>query len=80
MESVKLKNEILCQQLQLLAERSVKRNTNDLVIISIAMAIIGAEITDVAPLKELKEKHEFIASISGQETAKSLSNKLKSLI
>lgn len=80
MQVEKTKNEILCQQLQLLAERSVKRNTEELVKISIAMAMIGAEITVVTQLKELKENHGFTVNISGQETAESLLNKLKSLV
>lgn len=57
MEVEKTKNEILCQQLQLLAERSVKRNTEELVKISIAMAMIGAEIKQ--PMKTVNITNEY---------------------
>ncbi len=57
MENEKIKNEILCQQLQLLAERSAKRNTDDLVKISIAMAVIGAEIKQ--PMKAVNITNEY---------------------
>lgn len=57
MEVEKTKNEILCQQLQLLAERSVKRNTEELVKISIVMAMIGAEIKQ--PMKTVNITNEY---------------------
>lgn len=57
MENQKVKNEILCQQLQLLAERSAKLSIDDLVKISIAMAKISAEIKQ--PMKTVNITNEY---------------------
>lgn len=59
MENQKVKNEILCQQLQLLAERSAKLSIDDLVKISIAMAKISAEITVTDDTKSILYFHRF---------------------
>ncbi|WP_041669185.1 hypothetical protein [Acetobacterium woodii] len=60
MEVEKIKNEILCQQLQLLAERSVECGTENLVKISIAMAKISVEIKQ--PMKTVNIKTVNITS------------------
>lgn len=57
MENEKLKNEILCKQLQLLAERSLECGIENLVKISIAMAKISAEIKQ--PMKTVNITNEY---------------------